>query len=309
MLQSPFAPKCKYSNHRRLQANTLLQSLIPPILVTLAKRAVRHARLATSFEHDKETHTTTQLSFQRTLQMLRREVIRAIRHEQLEFRYPKGSTFRPTAKSLKGKEWELASFINAACFAVTRALGCFDAPLLKPNAKARASDEMVLDFWDCDGLGIWWDAGVGWRVEGMGEGVLGDLSIEGSVEGGSNTEERGWEDVSGEEGWANDVSESEDEIDQASLYETRLKSEEGSLQEKEHKERIGRDTQTVLFADEEKALEGWKEGHRAVGNQEPVVSQWYVRGSREMMGDEMMGDEMVDGDAWCEILDHFLLGS
>ena len=54
-------------------------------------------------------------------------------------------TFRPTAKSLRGKKWELLSFVNAACFAVTKALGCFGAPALKLNAKLRASEENGVD--------------------------------------------------------------------------------------------------------------------------------------------------------------------
>ena len=47
----------------------------------------------------------TRLSFERSVETLRREVVRAIRHEQLEFRYTKGGTFRPTAKSWRGQKW------------------------------------------------------------------------------------------------------------------------------------------------------------------------------------------------------------
>ncbi|KAL2040209.1 hypothetical protein N7G274_007112 [Stereocaulon virgatum] len=263
----------------------------PPTLLAVARRAVRHARRATSAESDRATYTTTQLLFKRTIQLLRREVIRAIRHEQLEFRYPKGSTFRPTAKSLKGKKWELASFVNAACFAVTKALGCFDAPLLKLNAKPHASEETALWFWDCDGLKIVCDAERGWRVEGMGEGMLGGLArVEKSVDGGSNIEERGYErgceDIAGEENWAKDVFESEDEMDEASSYKEEPESGQESSEGEEQDQRLVKDELQVFLAEDEGVFQDRKEGSCALRDQGAMVSQWRVRESPEMMYEE-----------------------
>ena len=158
------------------------------------------------------------------MRLLRRKVIRAIRHEQLEFRYISGGTFRPTSKSLRGKHWELASFVNAACYAVTKALGCFHAPLLSPNAKPRVSDETALTFWDTTGLEIIWDPELGWTVEPMimDPSAYGS-SGERSTQGASGIEDAVDEDGSerGSENCGRGTAESgpEEEMEQASLYE------------------------------------------------------------------------------------------
>lgn len=92
------------------------------------------------------------LSLEHNVRLLRREVVRAIRHEQLELLWPNGEISRPDSETLSGRKDEVASFVNRVFYAVTKRLGCFGLSLLPLNIKREASDQKP--FWDTDGLGI-----------------------------------------------------------------------------------------------------------------------------------------------------------
>ena len=91
------------------------------------------------------------------------------------------------------------------------------------------------------------------------------------MEEGSVSEETGGENgselVSEEDGWANAKSESEDEMDHASLYEEDMELEEESLEGHEKEEgSAGYELPTLLAEKtaEEKAVRGWKVDHLAM---------------------------------------------
>ena len=122
----------------------------------------------------------------------------------------------------------------------------------------------------------------------------GQLSAAGdSMEEGSMSEETGGENgselVSEEDGWANAESESEDEMDHASLYEEEMESEEESLEGDEKEEESARCELPTLLA-EEKAVQGWKVDDRAMEGQDSAISQWSIRETRDLMGDESMDE-------------------
>ncbi len=118
---------------------------------------------------------------------MRREVVRAMRYEQLELRYPTGETSRPNKRTLKGTKSGLTSFVNRVCYAVTLELGCFALPLLPLAPKCHVSDTKVDSFWDPAGLGIWWDDQFGWIVESI-QGV-GTSEVSTEVEEGRMAED------------------------------------------------------------------------------------------------------------------------
>ncbi|KAK3178207.1 hypothetical protein OEA41_000340 [Lepraria neglecta] len=84
-------------------------------------------------------------------------------------------------------------------------------------------------------------------------------------------------------------SESEDEMDHASLYEEEMESEEELLEGDEKEEESDRYELPTLLAEkpaEEKAVQGWKVNDRAMEDQDSAISQWSIRETRDLMGDE-----------------------
>lgn len=123
--------------------------------------------------------------------MLRREIIRALRRQQLEFRRSTGETFRPNKHTLTGTRKELESFINRVCYAATRDLGLFELPLLSLAPVAPVTDRKG-DF-SCDPscLSIRWHDYLGWIVRMRQE--VGSSEVSTEVEEGRMAEE--WEDA------------------------------------------------------------------------------------------------------------------
>lgn len=154
------------------------------MLRSFVERTVRHARrVINSTKQYNIAEGSRQLKQQlalleHTVQILRREVIRAMRHGQLMLRWPSGETSQPNKLTLRGTKSGLAPFINRACYAVTRELGCFALPFLPLSPKNSASDIKVDSFWSSAGLGIWWDDGSGWMVESTQEIGSSEVSTE-----------------------------------------------------------------------------------------------------------------------------------
>ena len=113
------------------------------MLRSLVEKTVRYARRLVGPDREEratatclsfETNTRAQNHFDRSVRMLRREIVRAVRKGELELKHS-GSrqTFRTSAKNLRtasgyGRS-EMMSFVNAVCYAVTREVGAFPLPL------------------------------------------------------------------------------------------------------------------------------------------------------------------------------------
>lgn len=124
----------------------VLQASVPPTLRLLAEKTIRYARrvVVVAFEEDEcttanflshERYTKTRHSYERWVRLLRREVVRALRGGNLELRYSRNrGTFRTSARDLRSASGcgrsEVACFVNAVCYAVTREVGAFPFPLI-----------------------------------------------------------------------------------------------------------------------------------------------------------------------------------
>lgn len=154
------------------------------MLRSFVERTIRHARLVVAaaesrnFGDDPRSVANLSTLLDHSVQMLRREVVRAIRHEQLELRWSTGETSRPNKHSLRGTKSSLTSFVNRVCYAVTRELGCFARPLLPLAPGIHASDMEVDSVWNPVSLGIWWDDRLGWIVESTHEVESSEVSTD-----------------------------------------------------------------------------------------------------------------------------------
>ena len=75
-------------------------------------------------------------SLEHHVQILRRELVRAIRQRQLEFNNTHSDYIeRPSRKDLEGSKDGVASYVNRLCFGVTRALAFYPIPLLPLRVK------------------------------------------------------------------------------------------------------------------------------------------------------------------------------
>lgn len=118
------------------------QSSFPPVLEAIVGFTMRRVhRVDNGKKIELRERLANLVRFDRSLQMLRREVVRAIRQEELELGSVSEERHRLNAKCLKGRKWELRSFINRVCHQVAGNLGYFGPPLLPLNAKSHASDE------------------------------------------------------------------------------------------------------------------------------------------------------------------------
>ena len=110
----------------------------------MAEKSIRYARRAVGAGRDtcttanlesQKRYTKARNGFERCIKLLRREVVRALRAGNLELKYSHNrGTFRTSAKDLRcasgcGRS-EVASFVNAVCYAVTREVGAFNFPLV-----------------------------------------------------------------------------------------------------------------------------------------------------------------------------------
>jgi len=170
------------------------------MLRSFVERTIRHARLVIAAAESRDAgddpsgHKKLLTVLDHSVRMLRREVVRAIRHKKLELRWPTGETSRPNKSTLRGTKSGLTSFVNRVCYAVTRELGCFALPLLPLAPRSHASDMKVDSLWNPMSLGIWWDDGLGWIVQLTREVESSEVSTE-----------------IGEEQWAGDWDHSEEE--------------------------------------------------------------------------------------------------
>ena len=138
------------------------QLAVPPTLRVLAERAVRYARRLAGFGGDEGAMATfllrrrgrcrkTRNHFERSVGMLRREVVRALRIGDLG---PKGScdrgAFRTLGKDLRSASGcgrsEVACFVNAVCYAVTREVGAFRFPLITLSSGSSGAGRVVGDY-------------------------------------------------------------------------------------------------------------------------------------------------------------------
>lgn len=163
-------------------------------------RCVRHARRFVAAAGQRNTSKDLRgqqdllKSLEHSVQMLRREIIRALRRQQLSFRWSTGETFRPDKHALTGTRSELESFVNCMCYAATRDLGFFELPLL-PLAPINQGSDLKEDS-SCDpiGLSIRWHDYFGWIVKSRHE--IGSSEVSTEVGEGRMPEE--WETPEGE---------------------------------------------------------------------------------------------------------------
>lgn len=121
---------------------------VPPMLCLLVEKMVRCASRVVGAERDERATATIfsygryakiRHSFERSVGMLRREVARPSREVDLELKYSRSrGTFRTSAEDLRyasryGRS-EVASFVHAVCYAVTREVGVFPLPLPTLNS-------------------------------------------------------------------------------------------------------------------------------------------------------------------------------
>ena len=174
------------------------QVSVPQNVRVSAERSIRHARrVIQAAESEKPSDTVGKsesylLSLEHNAQILRREVVRAMRYQQLELLWATGGTLRPSSRTLRGTKAGLASFVNRVCYAATRELGCFAFPLLPYNTKRDSSD--TRPFWDTDGLSISRSADGEWIVQSSRSVASSEVTTE--VEDGVGAE---YEDFEGQE--------------------------------------------------------------------------------------------------------------
>ena len=141
---------------------------MPQTIGASAARSIRHARrVIRAVESDQHSDALSRnkphlVSLEHTIRVLRREVVRAMRYQQLELQWVTGGNLRPSSRTLRGEKAGLASFVNRVCYATTSGLGCFALPLLPYNMRRDTSDEKP--FWDTDGLSISRNAEGEWVV-------------------------------------------------------------------------------------------------------------------------------------------------
>ncbi len=158
---------------------------IPRTLEPLIDRTIRHARRVKCVA-DRNVRLTgrpmagfERRSFEHTVRLLRREIVRAIRHKQLKLNWLDGATLRPNSRSLIGKSSGLATFINQVCYAATKGPGCFALSLLPLAIKPKPSD--MTSWWSTSGLKI--------RKNKAGDLVIGSRDDVTSSDGSTDVEE------------------------------------------------------------------------------------------------------------------------
>ena len=130
------------------QLKVLQSPSFPPILRLLVEKTIRYARrvirsgrdeiiTATFLLHEKSEKARNHL--ERSIRLLRREIVRTLRKGELELKYSHSrESFRTSGKDLMsgttcGRS-EVASFVDAVCYAVTREVGSFPFSLLRLKA-------------------------------------------------------------------------------------------------------------------------------------------------------------------------------